>query len=222
MLILRSTDSTMEELKRRQGETTAVFAYSQTDGKGTKGREFISPEGGGYFSFFYEVKVPLHLVTPMVAVAVRECIEERFGISTEIKWVNDLYYEGKKVCGILTECRTEGDISTAFIGVGINVFHSKVGYGEYEDIAGYLLTEGDRNILPTLAEEIIAKVKEVEKRDFMSEYVAHSYIVGKRVRYVSGEKIAEYTVRRVNIDGTVTLYNGEEIRINSGEINLID
>ncbi|MDO4396216.1 MAG: biotin--[acetyl-CoA-carboxylase] ligase [Clostridia bacterium] len=107
-----------------------VVAGSQTKGRGRMGRAFYSPAGTGvYMSLVLRPKnfSPQNAVklTTMAAVAVCRAIEKVSGEKAEIKWVNDVYVRGKKVCGILREASfnlEDGSLEYAVLGIGINVF----------------------------------------------------------------------------------------------------
>ena len=116
-------DSTSLYLKRCIAEKSfvpsLVIAKEQTNGQGRVGKEFYSPRGTGLymtFSFKKEALPSLHL-TPRVALAVAEAIGTVATVSCQLKWVNDIYFNGGKICGIL--CQNVEDY--ILIGVGINV-----------------------------------------------------------------------------------------------------
>ncbi len=120
---LKTVDSTNLYLSRliREGKPIPelVIAKCQTNGQGRTGKSFYSPSSTGLyltFSFLTE-KLCCHDLTPRVALAVREAILQVFGIDCGVKWVNDLYYNDKKVCGIL--CQRVCDHT--LVGIGINV-----------------------------------------------------------------------------------------------------
>ena len=106
---------------------TLVVAETQTGGKGRRGRRFSSPAGGVYFSLLLRPTLPLSEaagLTGAVAVAVARVLERETGLSVGIKWVNDLYLNGKKAVGILSEA--VADLETGLprfvvVGVGINL-----------------------------------------------------------------------------------------------------
>lgn len=108
-----------------------VIADEQTGGKGRLGRMWYSPPGSGiWMSFILKPHLPLthtpHL-TLIFSVAVARALRKETAADVTIKWPNDIFVEGRKVCGILTEVRAEADrIHYAVAGVGINVhFHSE-------------------------------------------------------------------------------------------------
>ena len=125
-------------------EGTVLFAEQQTAGKGRMGRSFFSPAGSGlYFSILLrpqgKVADPLK-ITAAAGVAVAEAVDAVLGIDLKIKWVNDLYLANKKVCGILAEGAFDekGGLNYCVLGIGINVFAPKEGFGALEPIAGAL------------------------------------------------------------------------------------
>ena len=89
------------------GHGSFVVAMEQTAGRGRRGREFYSPKGSGiYLSVILEPKGTLEgslLITTAAATAVYKAVKEVCGVKLGIKWVNDLYKDNRKVCGILTE-----------------------------------------------------------------------------------------------------------------------
>ncbi len=134
----RSVDSTNNEAKRlaAAGEKRDLLlvAEKQTAGRGRSGRSFSSPEGGLYMSFL------LHPVssaeestrlTTAAAVAVSEAVEEISGKKTGIKWVNDVFLDGKKITGILAEASLSlenGGLEYAVVGIGVNVCEPRGGF----------------------------------------------------------------------------------------------
>lgn len=107
-----------------------VVADEQTAGKGRMGRFWHSPPGSGiWMSFILRPAIPLvytpHL-TILVAVAVTRALRRAASVDALIKWPNDLFIAGRKVCGVLTEVRAEADrIHYVVAGVGINVHTTK-------------------------------------------------------------------------------------------------
>lgn len=124
------TDSTNVQAKRlaEQGaaQGTLVVAEEQTAGRGRRGRDWRSPAGSNiYFTLLLRPEYTTDcasMVTLVMALAVREAVQEICGTDAGIKWPNDVVVGGKKVTGILTEMSLEGmEIQHVVIGVGINV-----------------------------------------------------------------------------------------------------
>ena len=99
---LPSTNTLLKELAAKgEPEGRVIIAKSQTEGRGRMGRSFYSPENTGlYMSILLRPSdfTDISLLTPLAAVATAESIEEISGIETSVKWVNDIYISGKKVC----------------------------------------------------------------------------------------------------------------------------
>ncbi len=122
-------DSTNTEARRRltEGITTPclIVAHAQTGGRGRMGRAFHSPRGSGlYMTLVLDSQAGLDrltAVTPASAVATAEAISEVCGKEVTIKWVNDLYLAGKKVCGILTEAVAFEGGHHVIVGIGVNI-----------------------------------------------------------------------------------------------------
>lgn len=125
-----ATDSTMDVAHRLaaagEPEGHAVFAESQTRGRGRLGRTWQSPAGQGiYVSVILRPAITLASapqVTLLAAVALVEAIRETAGLDARIKWPNDVLLDGKKAAGILTELHAEfGQVHAAILGIGLNV-----------------------------------------------------------------------------------------------------
>ena len=139
-----STNTRALEYGRGGGITPAVFiAEEQTGGRGRRGRSFVSRADGGIFITFLlspEDVGGIEGATAFAAVAAREALLECCGVSTGIKWVNDLYAktptgEDKKLAGILAESVIENSsVSKIAIGMGINVYKKAISE-EISDIA---------------------------------------------------------------------------------------
>jgi len=122
---LTSTNDMAKEIAMKGAkEGTVIVAETQTRGRGRLGREWVSPQGGLWFSIILRPKVSPRdapKLTLMISVAVAKTISKLFDLEAEIKWPNDILVKGKKVSGILTETNTKGDtLNFAVVGVGIN------------------------------------------------------------------------------------------------------
>lgn len=124
-----STNAIAMEIGERSPEdVTVVLAQQQTAGQGRRGRYFFSPPGGLYMSVILRPEVPpgrLPMITLAAGIACSLALEKLCGLEVKIKWPNDLYVDGKKLGGILTEaapyCFTQRKISFVVVGIGINV-----------------------------------------------------------------------------------------------------
>ena len=100
-----STNDTLKELADKgAAEGTCVLAFCQRKGQGRSGRRFFSPDGGNMYMSLLLRPGNLEssdMITVTAAVAVVSAIKEVFGKDTGIKWVNDIYFGKKKICGII-------------------------------------------------------------------------------------------------------------------------
>lgn len=148
----RKIDSTNTEAKRRLAAAppsslhkTVIVAASQTAGRGRSGRNFYSPDGSGiYLSIIYssgQITEPSR-VTASAAVGVCRALSAVYGAAARIKWVNDVFVRGRKVCGILTEGTGNfetGRVEAAVIGIGVNIVRGKSFPDGLKDTAGGVL-----------------------------------------------------------------------------------
>ncbi len=218
-VFLEETDSTNRVAKdlARQGAPhgTAVLAGRQTSGRGRLGRAFFSPEGGLYLSVILYPQCPPEdraLMTPMAAVAVCRALEQVCGVSPGIKWVNDLYLGGKKLCGIL--CEGCGD--AVIVGIGLNLRTPERGFPA--DIpAAALDTPVDRQ---ALAEAIRQQL--LQPGDFLTEYREKCLLLEKTVTVhpVSGTPY-EACARDIDSRGRLVVEScrGREA-LDSGEVSV--
>ena len=121
---MNSTNDYAKSLRNR-GENVFIVAERQSGGRGTKGRSFSSERGGLYFSklTFYQnfPATETFKIMQGAAAAVCQTLKEN-GIQPVIKWPNDVYVNGKKICGILIENALSGkNVSSSVVGIGLNV-----------------------------------------------------------------------------------------------------
>ncbi len=221
-------DSTNTEAVRKIREGTklpALFvAEKQTAGRGRRGKSFYSL-GGVYMTLAMPSSEEFDTVrlTTKAAVAVAEAIEELTGKRVGIKWVNDIYLDNKKICGILCEAVTDPENGTTvahIVGVGVNL-NVKDFPDELLDIAGSL--ECSRLSGELLAAKITEKLFKYlrDGQEYIASYKKRSIVIGKEIRYIKNG--AEYTAKALDIDqnGGLLVENpqGTEL-LTSGEISL--
>ena len=210
----------------------AVLAQRQTAGRGRLGRRFYSPAGSGiYLTAIVRPEFPQKqslLITPAAAVATARAIRRVTGIETRIKWVNDLYLDGKKLCGILTESAvgTEGRLLYAVVGIGINVTTDSFP-PEVSDVATALNTVYSGNIdrerlAAAVLDELEIACGQIESRAFLGEYRQRSCVIGRRVRLLNGEQQQEVQVLGIDEDARLVVQTeeGKQLTIGTGEVSL--
>ena len=164
-------------------------------------------------------------ITAYAAVCVCKAIETLAGKQGHIKWVNDIFLDGKKICGILTEASTSlesGLIETVYIGIGINVVPCEVP-DELKEIIGFLNpADPIRNKLAAAVADELLRFEQ-NKLYFLDDYRARSLTIGHRVRCTVGNETFE--AEAVGIDPLggllVKTDNGEQRTLHSGEAKLI-
>ena len=225
-------DSTNSEAKRYAlagGATPCAFlAEAQSAGRGRMGRSFYSPDGTGiYLSVLLRVEDDLSdtvLLTTGAAVAVRRAIRQVTGVEAGIKWVNDLYLEGRKVCGILAESFFVGNARYAIVGVGVNLYTESFPE-ELRQIAGSLLRE-ERGLRNRLAAALLAELYDLagalRPERFMAEYRAASLVLGRQITYTENGITKNGYAEAVDDRGRLHVRHadGGEAILASGEISL--
>ena len=237
VLVFDSLDSTNTYLKglaaNGQSEGTVVIAKSQTKGRGRRGRNFYSKENGLYLSLLLRPDKSAEaslLITVAASVAVALAIERLSGKHTEIKWVNDIFINGKKVSGILTEGAINplnAKLNFAVLGVGVNIFPPKDNFpDEIKNIETAIYeNENSENILPTLAAEIVnifmSFYKNLEKKEYLTEYKKRSILIGKEVSYIVDGTVFTGRVQGIDDDARLLLdVNGENVTLSAGEVSV--
>lgn len=194
------------------------------------GRSFFSPSGTGiYMSLAVDVTdcevSSVTRMTSAAAVAVCRAIGKTVGIEPLIKWVNDLYLDGKKVCGILAESFFSDDRRIAVIGVGINLSTENFPE-EIRNIAGSLGKYGGvrKELTVFVACELFDILSAVRLGDtsYMDEYRRRSCVLGKAVYFTADGVTRTGVAVAVENDGglRVVLDDGSERVLSGGEISL--
>ena len=234
--VLPTVDSTNNALKllAAQGapEGTVLLADCQTGGRGRMGRSFDSAAGKGiYLSLLLRPACApsgLMTLTAQAAVAVRRAVGEVCGTAPEIKWVNDLFLNGKKICGILTELSLEAEtglVSHAVVGIGVNCNRPAEDFPEaLRPIAGSVLSQTgkavDRN---ALAAAMIRQLTALPRLDWRAEYTAACMNLGRAVTILAPGRPPEAAFALAvgeNAELIVRTEAGEERAVNSGEVSL--
>lgn len=228
--VLETVDSTSSECRRRlaAGETRClVLARQQTGGRGRRGKSFFSPPDSGLYmsvAFRLGMSHPDAVgITTYAAVCTAGAIREITGLEVGIKWVNDVYYRGKKVCGILTEAFSsveDGQALSAIVGIGVNL-HPGAVPEHLRDIVGFLDCGAVKN---RLAAEIVNRLLRYDpnRREYLEEYRALSVVLSRRVSYVSQGTVHSGVAVDIDPAGGLVVETDDvgRVTLNSGEISL--
>lgn len=229
------TDSTNRVAKQlaQEGaaEGTLVVAKRQSMGKGRLGRSFFSPEGGIYMSVVLRPQIMPEkavLITTCAAVAVARAIDRVCGLHAGIKWVNDIFINGKKVCGILAEAEMNPETAMpeyVILGIGINVKKQSVPE-ELKEIAGCLEEYG---MMPEKKEELIAAVWEefgmlytdLSTAVYMKEYKERSVLLGREVTVFAATGEYKAVVSDIDEEGHLVVERDGSVQyISTGEVSV--
>ena len=222
-IILEEIGSTNDYAKSLRAEKTSlvVTAKRQTGGRGTKGRSFCSEEGGVYLSMlrFYDSFEAKDAFKIMSGTAVAVCETLRFyGVQPMIKWANDVFVGGKKICGILIENTLSGDkISSSVVGVGLNIYNPLP--EELSEIATTLFLEtGKRFSVEEITEKLI---EELLKERTIADYRRYLGFIGERVTLILGNERVPATLLGVDDEGNLLAETeGGEKVFSSAEVSI--
>ena len=179
-------DSTNDYLYRKningvnKNNNYLVIAKEQTNGHGSKNRTFLSKKDSGiYFSILTYNNNDILKLTANICVIIYREIKKNFNIELNIKWVNDLYYNNKKVCGILVKKYEDAII----IGIGIDLYKNNFLPDELKTTVGYIFEKNiDYNIIKktiiSIANEIL---KNINNNEILDEYFDKNIVYNKKV-----------------------------------------
>lgn len=237
--IYKTTSSTNEVAKKlalsgaKHG--TVVISEEQTQGKGRMGRSFYSPANTGiYMSIILRPTLTAMdsvLITTSSSVAICDAIHKVTGIECQIKWINDIYINNKKIGGILTEASTNfesGTIDYLILGIGINFNNPKDNFpDDLKEIADSLYKGNsngiNRNMLcAEILNNILSIIPKIKDYNFISEYKKRSIILNQEIMYTSGGIYSKGRAIDINNDGSLVIKHDDgSIKIlNSGEISI--
>lgn len=230
-----STNTDAKELAKKGAEEgTVVIADRQTAGRGRVGKSFFSPQATGlYYSLILRPHFSLDevtFITSAAAVSVVRAIENVLGIRCGIKWVNDLYLENKKVCGILCEAtpNSDGGAEYVILGIGINLLPPEGGFPEdIKNVAGSVLSECENisdiklGLAKSITEIFFEYYEDFESHSFIKDYQNLSIMDAREITVLGNEP---YEATALFIDDECHLHvekeNGERVVLSSGEVSI--
>lgn len=214
---------------------TIVISEEQTAGKGRFGKVFYSPANTGiYMSIILRPNLTAMdsvLITTSASVVICDAIQKITGIECQIKWINDIYLNNKKVGGILTEGSTNfesGNVDYLILGIGINFNFPKDNFPEeLKEIASALFNNNNnsinRNILcAEIINNILNIIPKIKSYDFIPEYKKRSIILNKNIIYTSsGISSMGKAIDIANDGSLIVKHEDGSIKIlNSGEVSI--
>ena len=215
---------------------TIVVAEEQTNGKGRRDRNYYSPRGKGiWFSIVLHPKIlpkDAPKLTLMTAVAVAEAMN-RFNIKPEIKWPNDILFDGRKLVGILTEMTGEmGKIYYIVVGIGINVNIARKDFPEEIRDTAASLSEITGEEIPrvkifrAVLEELDKLYREIKANGFdkvLTLWRKYNVTLGKNIRVISVIDGNDFSGKAVDLneDGALVVETPEGLRtVYAGDVSI--
>ncbi|MBR3629078.1 MAG: biotin--[Oscillospiraceae bacterium] len=233
--VIDSTNNRLKELAAAGAPAgTVILSDEQTGGKGRLGKHFHSPKGGLYFSLLLRPDLPVSdmmSVTACTASAVHQALSS-FGIKSQIKWVNDLFIGGRKICGILSEGAFNAELLSMdylIIGIGINLIPDPDLPEELRSIVTDICSEtGIRLQRSELAAAILRHLEQyiadLPQHTYLPVYKANSCTLGHHVEFtVNGTQRTALAVDFTEDAALVVEYaDGTQETIRSGTARPID
>jgi BirA family biotin operon repressor/biotin-[acetyl-CoA-carboxylase] ligase len=233
-----STNDVIEKLARDGAkEGVAVFAETQTKGRGRLGRQWVSPKGKGlWFSILLRPQLPPHAVTRVTiasATAVARAIRNETGLAPQIKWPNDILFGEKKAVGILTELSAELDnIKYVILGIGVDVnLTADELPSALKPIATSLRIEaGEEFSRAALAAEILKQLDQDYRRiqsgefeEVSEEWISSCSTIGRNVSIQMGNETMHGRAEALDSDGALLLRtaHGRLERIMGGDVTVL-
>lgn len=224
--VFQEISSTNDVLKKmavteHADQGTTIVSDYQLGGKGRLGRSFFSPKGTGlYLSMLLRPDgsvIDNLMLTAQAAVAVYRAIKDVTGIELSIKWVNDLYFNGRKICGILSEGQASmesGKMEYIVVGIGVNIYEPEEGFpSDIVNKAGSILgkrSEGRKIDRNELAAHIIMEFyKLAERKTLAPEYIEKNIVPGHDILVIDGTKVRNAHATGICDDGTLEIIEAD-------------
>lgn len=233
-----TSESTMKDAKLAQVSGVKapflIVADMQTAAHGRFNRPFFAQKGEGiYMSLSLNPNqsfAELPQYTVLAAVAVCQAIEKLTNYQPEIKWVNDIYLEGRKICGILSEAQSDfesGVISHVIIGMGLNFAIAQKDFpADLQAKATSLFADGnasfERNVLiHEIWHQFFTLLAALPNQDFLTEYRKRSFVLGKTVSFSQNGQTYSGVAQDITDEGQLVVGTPQQtFTLNSGEISL--
>jgi BirA family biotin operon repressor/biotin-[acetyl-CoA-carboxylase] ligase len=232
ILRVDSIDSTNLEAMRqaRAGapEGLCILAREQTLGRGRLDRSWQSPKDAGlYFSIVLRPQLRMSawpLITLMAALAVSNTLRHLYGLSTDIKWPNDVCLGDRKLCGILAETFETEASAACVLGIGINLRKAALppeveALSTSIESAAHLVPDAEA-LLEALLRHLAIRYARLQEADGVPSVLrdwmaASSYAFGKNVRVDGGAEVFAGVTRGLEDDGAL------RVEVASGEIKVV-
>ena len=231
--VFRTVESTNTEAKaaalRGMPHGTIIAADGQSAGRGRFGKSFYSPAGTGlYMSVILKPHKPLSDctdITMAAAVSLIESVERLCGITPGIKWVNDIFYRGRKIAGILTEAISDfesGMAETVIVGIGLNISTSEFP-GEIAGLAGSLGVFAERSRLcADIAAGLLDYEENGDREALLEKYREHSILPGHEITFLQNGMNRSGRALEIDSSGCLVVETADGIEtLRAGEVSVV-
>lgn len=224
----------MEQIQAKVAEHgTVYFAHHQTNGKGTRGKNWQSEVGSNItMSVVLDMqKLALHkqfLLSATIALSVCDFLKNYVHNDIKIKWPNDIYYKNNKIAGILIENTVKGSyMQWAVVGIGININQTSFGTDLVKATSLSIINNKSYSTL-NLAKELCRNIEDrlknlLENTEFelMNEYNGHLFKINEEVKLKKGNILFTCIIQKVTESGFLIVNNGIEQKFSFGEVEWI-
>ena len=238
--VYKTIDSTNQEAKKFLMDDdiphgTVLLSEEQTAGRGRFQRKFFSPSNNGiYMSVILRPNIELSKaihITTSAAVSICRAIENLTNKRPKIKWVNDIFLDEKKICGILTEASgnfESGRVENVVVGIGINFKTKEADFpDDIKDVAGSIFEGEEPNItrnqlVAEILNELLYMCDNLEDKSIMQEYKVLSFVLGKKVSFLKNNRLNKAKAVDISDEGALVVQyeNGDLDYLNSGEVSI--
>lgn len=220
-----TNDEAKVQLLEYPNKINLVATNKQTAGRGRQGRAFYSAlKHGLYFSISLKPNTEaienIPLYTIMAAATLVDVLEKSIENSLSVKWVNDIFYQGRKISGILSEMVSNTNhlhISGVVVGIGVNFAGSfSDANEEAQNVAGTLFGEKlpehfDQNVfLGEYLSQFYKYHQNFEKKEFMAVYEKHLMGIGKEATYSINNEMHRGIIQGINKQGHLLVKKSDQ------------
>lgn len=226
-------DSTNTYAMENADKYNLIVADEQTAGKGRLGRSFESNKGVGIFASIVvrpdKKTYDVANITLVAALAVQRALE-KLGVESKIKWPNDIICQGKKLCGILTEMKNDGDkVKFVVVGIGINVNNEKFSKDLEDKATSLYILQGEKYDRVDILVEVLKEFEQLYNQYIKADdiqFMKNEYnekLINKGSEVVVEYKNEKKIAIQLGVDdkGVLkVLLDDEKVSITSGEIKI--
>jgi len=207
-----STMDTAKDLARKNcPDFTVVVAGRQTKGRGRLKRQWLSDDGGLYFTMVLRPNIPVRLssrINFLASLTLAHVLRELFQIDAAVKWPNDILVDGRKISGMLSELEAETDrVLFISVGMGINVNNDpsgvESGASSLKKITGREISK--KMLLARFLAEFKKRLNKAEFENVISEWKKYTVTLGRQVKIVTHKEVSEGLAVDVEPDGALVL-----------------